>query len=52
VSTLIEGSTLIDPPWPEDDWERQVHARAKGQGNIFDSWHQGAPAMLDFIRST
>ena len=22
VSCLIKGSTLIDPPWPEDAWER------------------------------
>ena len=22
VSCLIKGSELIDPPWPEDAWER------------------------------
>ena len=32
VSCLIKGSELIDPPWPEDAWERASEARASGQG--------------------
>jgi 2-hydroxy-6-oxonona-2,4-dienedioate hydrolase len=51
VSCLIEGCTLIEPPWPEDAWEREVKLRAKGQANIFDYWLQGAPPILDFIHS-
>lgn len=49
VSCLIEGSTLIEPPWPEDAWEREVKLRVQGKADIFDYWVQGAPAMLDFI---
>jgi 2-hydroxy-6-oxonona-2,4-dienedioate hydrolase len=51
VSCLIEGSTLIEPRWPEDAWEREVKLRAKGEANIFDYWVQGAPDILDFIHS-
>jgi hypothetical protein len=52
VSCLIEGSTLIDPPWPEDAWERATKERAAGkadQYNMFETWVQAAPAILDFV---
>jgi pimeloyl-ACP methyl ester carboxylesterase len=52
VSCLIEGSTLIDPPWPEDAWERATRERAAGkadQYNMFDTWVLAAPAILDFL---
>lgn len=53
VSCLIKGSTLIDPPWPEDAWERAGEDRASGKVkhfNMFDTWVQAAPAILDFLR--
>ncbi|MDV3127813.1 alpha/beta hydrolase [Mycobacterium sp. 21AC1] len=53
VSCLIKGSTLIDPPWPEDAWERAGEDRASGkakQFNMFDTWVQAAPAILGFLR--
>jgi len=52
VSCLIKGSTVIDPPWPEDAWERAGEARASGKVkrfNMFDTWVQAAPAILDFL---
>ncbi len=49
VYSLIEGSTLIEPPWPEDAWERAGEATAKGEGSLFDFWQLGAPAFLEFI---
>ncbi len=52
VSCLIKGSTLIDPPWPEDAWERAGEARASGKVkrfNMFDTWVQAAPAILNFL---
>ncbi|KMO68654.1 MAG: alpha/beta hydrolase [Mycolicibacterium rufum] len=52
VSCLIKGSTLIDPPWPEDAWERAAEARASGKVkrfNMFDTWVQAAPAILEFL---
>ncbi len=52
VSCLIKGSKLIDPPWPEDAWERASEERAQGKVkrfNMFDTWVQAAPAILDFL---
>ncbi|MGW0160726.1 alpha/beta fold hydrolase [Mycobacterium sp. NPDC003323] len=52
VSCLIKGSTLIDPPWPEDAWERAGERFAQSGGKtfcLFDTWVQAAPAMLDFL---
>jgi pimeloyl-ACP methyl ester carboxylesterase len=52
VSCLIKNSTLIDPPWPEDAWERASEKRAAGKikrFNMFDTWVQAAPAILDFL---
>jgi pimeloyl-ACP methyl ester carboxylesterase len=52
VSCLIEESTLIDPPWPEDYWEQATRERAAGladQYNMFGAWVQAAPAILDFV---
>lgn len=53
VHCLIKGSTLIDPPWPEDAWERAGEERASGKVkrfNMFDTWVQAAPPILDFLK--
>jgi len=52
VSCLIKGSKLIDPPWPEDAWERAAEDRAAGKVkhfNMFDTWVQAAPPILEFL---
>jgi pimeloyl-ACP methyl ester carboxylesterase len=52
VSCLIKRSELIDPPWPEDAWERAGEERASGnvkRFNMFDTWVQAAPAILKFL---
>ncbi|MFZ3416805.1 alpha/beta fold hydrolase [Arthrobacter sp. 3Tela_A] len=49
VHSLISGSTLIDPPWPEDAWERAQAARDAGHGSIFDPWMDAVPTFLDFM---
>lgn len=52
VSCLINGSKIIDPPWPEDAWEQAGKERAAGKVdhyNMFDTWVLAAPAILDFI---
>ncbi len=52
VSCLIKGSELIDPPWPEDAWERAGERFAASGGKefcLFDTWVQAAPAILDFL---
>jgi 2-hydroxy-6-oxonona-2,4-dienedioate hydrolase len=52
VQCLIKGSELIDPPWPEDAWERASEAMAQGKSqrfNLFDTWVQAAPKILEFL---
>jgi pimeloyl-ACP methyl ester carboxylesterase len=49
VHVLIKGSTLIEPPWPEDAWEQASSATAAGTGFLFDPWVQAAPALVDFF---
>jgi 2-hydroxy-6-oxonona-2,4-dienedioate hydrolase len=54
ISCLIKGSKLIDPPWPEDAWERAGEDRASGKVkrfNMFDTWVQAAPPILEFLGS-
>lgn len=53
VHCLVKGSTLIDPPWPEDAWERAGEKMAESGGKdfcLFDTWVQAAPAILDFVK--
>jgi pimeloyl-ACP methyl ester carboxylesterase len=52
MSVLIKGSKLVEPPWPEDAWERAGERAQRGEGSIFDYWYMGAPTMLEFLRST
>lgn len=52
VSCLIRGSELIDPPWPEDAWERAGEKFTASGGKdfcLFDTWVQAAPAILEFV---
>jgi pimeloyl-ACP methyl ester carboxylesterase len=49
VHALIKGSRLIEPPWPEDSWERAAEKTAAGEGALFDFWQLGAPALLEFF---
>jgi hypothetical protein len=54
INCLIKGSQLIDPPWPEDAWERAGEDRASGRVqrfNLFDTWEQAAPAILSFLNA-
>jgi pimeloyl-ACP methyl ester carboxylesterase len=52
VSCLVKGAELIDPPWPEDAWERAGEDRAQGKVkgfHMFDTWVLAAPPILDFL---
>lgn len=51
VSCLINGSRLVEPPWPEDAWETESRLRAEGKAGIFDYWTLGVPAILDFLQA-
>jgi pimeloyl-ACP methyl ester carboxylesterase len=49
IHSLIKGSRLIEPPWPEDAWERGAEMRLAGTGDLFWFWEQAAPALLEFM---
>ncbi|MET0702812.1 MAG: alpha/beta hydrolase [Mycobacterium sp.] len=52
INCLIEGSQLIDPPWPEDAWERALEIFMADQAapfNMFETWVLAAPAILEFL---
>jgi len=49
VHSLIKGSRLVEPPWPEDAWEVASRNAHEGKGSIFDPWIHAAPVLLDFI---
>jgi len=49
VHSLIKGSRLVEPPWPEDAWEQAVVTAHAGNGSLFDPWVHAAPVLLDFI---
>lgn len=48
VHELLPVSTIVDPPWPDQEWnERLVAALTQGRG-LFEGWPLLAPAILDF----
>jgi pimeloyl-ACP methyl ester carboxylesterase len=49
VHSLIKGSRLVEPPWPEDAWEVAAAKSRAGEGSLFDPWVHAAPVLLDFI---
>lgn len=49
VHAMIATSALVDPPWPEDAWERDVVASLDQRASLFQAWPIAAPLLLDFI---
>jgi hypothetical protein len=49
VHKLIPHSQMIDPPWPEDEWNISRVKRLNGQAaGPFESWPLMAPFILSF----
>jgi pimeloyl-ACP methyl ester carboxylesterase len=45
---LIPGSTLVEPPWPDDEWKQRGEAARDGTGHLFEHWPLLAPQLLEF----
>lgn len=45
VHSLIRSSIVVDPPWPEDTWERAF----AGEYPFFSTWPLAAPLFDDFL---
>lgn len=46
---LIPGSRLVEPPWPDDEWNQRSVASAAGTGRLFERWPLLAPQILEFV---
>jgi hypothetical protein len=50
VHELIAGSSLVEPPWGDDEWsERSADYQKTGNNLLFASWPKLAPQLLEFI---
>jgi 2-hydroxy-6-oxonona-2,4-dienedioate hydrolase len=48
VHELMPTSTIVDPPWGDQEWnERLTASLTQGRG-LFEGWPKLAPAILDF----
>lgn len=47
VHELIPQSRLVEPPWPDQEWNLRMQAQKLGRG-LFENWPLLAPAILDF----
>jgi pimeloyl-ACP methyl ester carboxylesterase len=46
---LIPNSKLVEPPWPDTEWnDRQAEAFPLGGKGLFKNWPMMAPYILDF----
>jgi pimeloyl-ACP methyl ester carboxylesterase len=50
VHELIPHSELVDPPWPDDEWNQRSDYAAKQGSGHFAGWPVLAPAILAFTR--
>lgn len=46
---LIPGAKLVEPPWPDSEWnDRSAEAAPFGGKGLFKNWPMMAPHILDF----
>ena len=51
VARLIPQSTIIDPPWREDEWNYRSMAVMSGTAKgLFESWPLLAPYILELAK--
>ena len=51
LHSLIPGSRLVEPPWPDDEWNQRGEAARNGTGHLFEHWPRLAPQLLEFATS-
>jgi pimeloyl-ACP methyl ester carboxylesterase len=50
VAELIPGARLVEPPFPDSEWnERSDDYQATGVNNLFVNWPKLAPTLLEFM---
>jgi hypothetical protein len=48
VHELIPHSRLIEPPWPDQEWNQRLVASLKHGRGLFENWPALAPGILEF----
>src|SRR4051812_10789122 len=49
VAQMIPGARLVEPPWPDTEWNDGTRRRAEGnQTGAFERWPLLAPQLLDW----
>jgi pimeloyl-ACP methyl ester carboxylesterase len=48
VHELLPHSTMIDPPWPDQEWNQRLIASLQRKGGLFERWPMLAPHILQF----
>lgn len=51
VHELIPQSEIMDPPWPDQEWNNRLTASLQQRGGLFEGWPVLAPTILEFTRS-
>ena len=47
VAELIPGARLLEPPWPDDEWNQRGAAAREGTGALFERWPLLVPQLLE-----
>jgi pimeloyl-ACP methyl ester carboxylesterase len=51
VGRMIPHARVVDPPWPDHEWNDRMRAFGAGQApGLFVNWPALAPALLEFVR--
>jgi pimeloyl-ACP methyl ester carboxylesterase len=48
VHELLPHSKMIDPPWPDQEWNQRLTASLQHKGGLFERWPMLAPHILQF----
>jgi pimeloyl-ACP methyl ester carboxylesterase len=48
LAEVIPGARLVEPPWPDDEWNQRGIAAQAGTGALFERWPLLAPQLLEF----
>ena len=48
VHELLPQSQIIDPPWPDQEWNQRLIASLQQKGGLFERWPLLAPHILQF----
>ncbi len=48
LATLLGRAELVEPPWPDTEWNQRVDAAQSEGAGLFERWPRLAPQLLDW----